>query len=104
MNATSTTVRLSTGSSLAPNGPAASGVDALRFYDVTGDRKADAVSFRASVVTVYYSSGNTFDSGHAWTANPYYGNVTSELVDVTGDRLGDAIVVNTSNITVRRAR
>lgn len=106
VNSNGATVRLSTGSSFAANGPVAPAVAAssgLRFADFTGDGRADAVYFSSAAVRVFYSSGYSFDTGHCWTAGPFYGNVASAVADVTGDRVADAIAVNRTNVTVRRA-
>jgi hypothetical protein len=75
----------------------------IRFADVTGDGRADAIFVNSTTVTVGRSTGSVFRPSEGWTGGPYFGSRGTFFADVTGDGLADAIVVNDDTVTVRRS-
>lgn len=105
VNAGGTTVRMSTGSGFAPNGPVQPDLTAasnLAFGTVGYSQGLAAVWFSPTRVYAFPATGAGFAERQAVTSGPYYGQLESALTPWDGGRTDPyhylAVVINRSGI------
>ncbi|WP_439593819.1 hypothetical protein [Microbacterium sp.] len=67
--------------------------------DVSGDGKADAITFTAGTWDVATSSGTAFNTPSAWRTGHGSGSTTQLVADVNGDNRADAIAFFTTDVS-----